>query len=1221
MTIPNFIQKWRSATGGERQNSALFLLELTDALGVPRPEPASANNRDNSYIYERSVRSEEGGGKTSARWIDLYKRGCFVCEVKKIDPNKRTSGFDTAMFAAKEQADRYIRAIPADEGRPPFLMLVDVGNVIELYSEFSRTGGTYVEFPDPRSYRIKLEDLAIPEIAERLRQVWLDPLALDPAKRAAKVTRDIADTLARLAKSLEAAKHNPAVVAQFLMRCLFTMFSEDVGLLPKDKFTELLIKLSAEPKKLPPALEALWTDMDHGGFSGTLFEMVPRFNGKLFKERHAVPLNRDQIDLLIAAAKADWRDVEPAIFGTLLERALNPEERHRLGAHYTPRAYVERLVLPTVIEPLRADWKDVLTAAVNLKTRGKDKDAISEVKAFHHRLTQIRVLDPACGTGNFLYVTLEHLKRLEGDVLNTLASFGLTEQMASEGFGLDPHQLLGIEINPRAAAIAEVVLWIGYLQWHYRTWGDVRPAEPIVRDFGNIENRDAILAYDRIELERDASGKPITRWDGKTTKKHPVTGLEVPDERAQIAVERYINPRAALWPVADFVVGNPPFIGNKRMRIALGDGYVEALRRISKTVPDSADLVMYWWDKAAEILRTGDLRQFGLITTNSLRQTFNRRVLEHHMSAKPSLNLVFAIPDHPWVDASDGAAVRIGMTVAGDIAKTGCFQTVLTESASDEAEIQIEFDTVFGAITSDIRVGANVATTAKLLSNHLISNRGMIPHGESLLVTDQEAHSLGLGRIPGLEKRLPKYVNGRDVSQTPRGLRVIDLFGLTETDVRSRFPEIYQKLLSELKPDRDENNRASVRERWWLFAEPRKVMRACHEGLQRYLATVQTSKFRLFVFLQKEVMPDDKLIAFGVEKPELLCVLSSRIHSSWALASGATLEDRPVYNKSKCFECFPFPELASPVHDADALDSGVRRNDEVGLARKLAQLGEQLDAHRKRQQAAHAELTLTGMYNVLEKLKSGEALNAKEKLIHEQGLVSVLKSLHDEIDLSVLDAYGWGDLKPLMQVVNGNINVLSASPSPHCSPRANIAPGTKMTGVERERVAGADGSLSLPNANPQSETAGQGEGGGEGKAMTTLSRLDAIRQLDETLLERLVALNAERAAEEKRGLIRYLRPEFQDPNFKTAAPKQAEMAVEREEDENPATLIKVEKIAWPKTLPEQVRAVLELLKTETLPADQIATRFKGLKAPKLGELLQTLVDMGRVRQTKRGFGV
>ena len=195
-----------------------------------------------------------------------------------------------------------------------------------------------------------------------------------------------------------------------------------------------------------------------------------------------------------------------------------------MGAHYTPRAYVERLVLPTVIEPLRERWQDVQTAAVNLAQGGKVKEAAAELKQFHYQLTQIKVLDPACGTGNFLYVTLEHLKRLEGEVLNMLASLGQTEAMSGEGFGVDPHQLLGIEINPRAAAIAEVVLWIGYLQWHYRTRGDVRPAEPIVRDFGNIENRDAVLAFDRVELQRDAAGKPLSRWDGKSFKVHPVTG-------------------------------------------------------------------------------------------------------------------------------------------------------------------------------------------------------------------------------------------------------------------------------------------------------------------------------------------------------------------------------------------------------------------------------------------------------------------------------------------------------------------------------------------------------------------------------------------------------------------------------------------------------------------------------------------------------------------------
>ena len=1121
---------------------------------MPEPAPANDDDRDNPYIFERDVVFQRGRGETSLGRIDLYRRSAFVCEAKKIRPGTSKNAFDVALLNARNQAEGYARALSADEGRPPFLIVVDVGKTIQLYSEFSRTGGSYIEFPDPRSFSITLDQLAEPEIAERLRQVWLDPLSLDPAKRSAKVTREIADTLAKLAKSLEAAKHDPAVVAQFLMRCLFTMFSEDVGLLPIMSFTRLLERLSPEPRKMPAALEQLWADMDTGGFSGLLFEKLPRFNGKLFKERHAVPLDRDQIDLLILAAKADWRDVEPAIFGTLLERALNVDERHRLGAHYTPRAYVERLVLPTVIEPLRERWQDVQTAAVNLAQGGKVKEAAAELKQFHYQLTQIKVLDPACGTGNFLYVTLEHLKRLEGEVLNMLANLGQTEAMSGEGFGVDPHQLLGIEINPRAAAIAEVVLWIGYLQWHYRTRGDVRPAEPIVRDFGNIENRDAVLAFDAVELQRDAAGKPLSRWDGKSFKVHPVTGKNVPDESRQVAIERYINPRAASWPEADYVVGNPPFIGAANVRRALGDGYADALRASWKQVPESADFVMHWWDRAAELVRLGKLQRFGLITTNSLRQTFNRRVIERHLQAKPALSLSFAIADHPWVDSSDGAAVRIAMScgVAGDA--TGLLQTVLVERETGDGEISVELKAIYSKLHADLTAGSDVSSSLALRSNSDLSSRGIQLSGAGFLVDAVKAEEL-LAQSKIANDRIRPYRNGRDLTESPRGLLLIDLFGLELEELRAKFSALYQHVVLTVKPERDQNKRQAVRERWWIHGEARAVMRSQLYGLPRYIATVETAKHRTFQFLDASILPDNKIVAIAIARSEQLACFSSRIHVAWSMRAGSWLGvgNDSVYVKTRCFETFPFPALASPI-------LGDSEQPNKTLVEKLRSLGEQLDAHRKRQQAAHTGLTLTGMYNVLEKLKSAEPLTDKEKIIHEQGLVSVLKSLHDEIDLAVLEAYGWGDLAGLMQLVNGN-----------------------------DQSAGLD-------------------------------RSDAIRQLDETLLERLVALNKDRAAEESRGLIRYLRPEFQNPALAAAAPKQAEMDVESDDDAPAAKPINKEKIAWPKTLPEQVRAVLDVLKTDgTHSSAALVGRFKGVKAPKLGELLQTLVDMGRIRETKVGF--
>ncbi|MBK7218473.1 MAG: class I SAM-dependent DNA methyltransferase [Candidatus Promineofilum sp.] len=421
-----------------------------------------------------------------------------------------TAGWDTALERARAQAQTYARSLPPGEiagGRPPFLIVVDVGNTIDLYSEFTRSGGNYVPFPDPHHFRLRLDDLRDEASRDLLRAVWDTPLSLDPARRSARVTRAIAERLAELAKTLEQA-HDADTVAHFLMRCLFTMFAEDVGLLPEGAFTQLLADLRPDPVGFKPLVEHLWHSMNTGGFSVALRRPILRFNGGLFADPTALPLDGEQIALLIDAARADWRDVEPAIFGTLLERALDPRERHKLGAHYTPRAYVERLVEPTVIAPLRAEWAGVQAAALRHHQRGDDGAALAEVEAFLHRLAHVTVLDPACGSGNFLYVTLEQMKRLEGEALNLLRDLGGAPRLALEGFTVTPQQFRGIEVNPRAAAIAELVLWIGYLQWHRRTRGEVIPAEPIIRDFHNIERRDAVLAWDRVEPLTGAGRPP-----------------------------------------------------------------------------------------------------------------------------------------------------------------------------------------------------------------------------------------------------------------------------------------------------------------------------------------------------------------------------------------------------------------------------------------------------------------------------------------------------------------------------------------------------------------------------------------------------------------------------------------------------------------------------------------------------------------------------------------
>jgi type II restriction/modification system DNA methylase subunit YeeA len=1180
--VANFLSRWSRASAAERANYAMFLSELCDALGVPRPDPATADTAHNAYVFERAVTfHHRGSAKTSTGRIDLYRRGCFVLEAKQYaaaqtesatlalelgDPDapakspkiaRGTAAWDRAMLEALGQAENYARALPADEDPPPFLLVVDVGHVIELYADFTQKGKNYLPFPDARAHRIRLADLAKPEVRDTLRAVWTAPLSLDPSKRAAAVTREVAGYLAELAKSFE-KHHDPKLVAEFLSRCLFCMFAEDVGLLPKESFHQLLESVKGDPGSFVPMLELLFEDMNHGRFSGLLKKKLPYFNGGLFASARALPVNGTQLGLLRRAAALEWRHVEPAIFGTLLERALHPDERHKLGAHYTPRAYVERLVLPTVIEPLREEWSAVRVAAVTLAQRDTAADlraARATVRQFHERLCAVRVLDPACGSGNFLYVALEQMKRLEGEVVALLHDLGDTGTLNLQGATVDPHQFLGLEINPRAAAIAELVLWIGYLQWHFRVHGDAMPAEPVLKKFNNIECRDAVLAYDKHAFAKDpATGKTRFVWDRKSYKTDPVTGREVPDESRVRPLDTYENPRPATWPRADFIVGNPPFLGTKRMRDDLGDGYVETLRKTySSQVEDNADFVMYWWHKAAEETLSGRCRRFGLITTNSIRQAFNRRVV--HEALEAGLSLRFAIPDHPWVDTADGAAVRIAMTVGartyalpekGVVEEPppdpselpGDLYLVQSETSVEDGSAEITLAHLRGRIGSGLSIGAELEGMNALRAGEGVCGLGVALHGSGFLLEPDDAREM---RKHGASVIKP-YLGGGDLLRPKRERYIIDFSFLTEEQARKANPNAFERVVTHVRPERIVNRRETIKRLWWRFGWERPEIRKAMVGLNRFVATTETAKHRVFQFLDGSILPDHMVIIIASDDAFLLGVLSSRIHVVYALAAGGTLEDRPRYNKTRCFDPFPFPDCTEKQKE------------------KIRAFAEELDAHRKRAQATH-QLGLTDIYNVLEKLRAvstapGDAtppsrssrgegapapvLTPKERAIHDAALVSTLKQLHDELDAAVADAYGW--------------------PWP-------------LTDAE--------------------------------------------------ILERVVALNAARAAEEAQGLVRWLRPDYQKPLLAPAA--QATLAIDGDGRKpkpakagtkpiasRPSPLAR-RKAPWPKTLAERAKAVESALAAAETPqtAAQLAKRFTRAKPGDVEEILQTLVALSR----------
>ena len=1102
-----FIGRWQGRQGGqERANYGLFLVELCDALGLRRPDPAEAGAEGNDYVFERALSKRDRDGLVSHPRIDLYRRGRFILEAKQsrlkgarneivgqlalpVVPTPSQGlrsadrAWDVLMVNARQQAEAYVPLLPVDHEPPPFLIVCDVGHCFEIYANFRRDGKVYDQFPDRRSFRIYLDDLRQPEIQDRLRAIWEDPSSLDPARHAARVSRAIAERLAAVTKALETAGHAADDVAMFLMRCLFTMFAADVGLLPPASFKTALERCEADPTRFVPMVEQLWAAMDAGGYAHAIEGHVRRFNGAFFKQRRALPLRREEIGELRRAASHDWRDVDPSIFGALLEQALDPGERRRLGAHYTPRAYVERLVVATVIEPLRAEWLAAYSTAERQKAGGRAEEARRTVAAFHDRLCAVRILDPACGTGNFLYVALELMKRLDDEVLEALVALGGQEVLSGlEGHTVDPHQFLGLEINPRAAAIAELVLWIGHLQCHLRTRGGL-PNDPILRDLGNIRVKDAVL---------DGEARPPRRPD---------------------------------WPAAEFIVGNPPFMGGKDIRARLGDRYAGALWAAHPQMNESADFVMYWWDHAAGLLTERDavLRRFGFVTTNSIGQIFQRRVIRRHLTAKPPISVVMAVPDHPWTRlARDAAAVRIAMTVCEAGTAEGSRRTVVSEADLDTDTPMLVLDERRGPINADLTVGVDVTVSTPLRAGQGLCSPGVKLHGAGFIVAAGEALHLGLGRRAGLDRHIRPYRNGRDLTARSREASVIDLDGLGLAEVRARFPEVYQHLLLSVAPERAGNPRAGYRDAWWVFGEPRRELRPALDAIPRYIATVETAKHRVFQFLDRAILPDNMLVVIAADDAFVLGVLSSRIHALWSAASGGTLEDRPRYSKSRTFDPFPFP----------AADEARRR--------AIGTIADELDAHRKAVLAAHRHLTLTGLYNVRDRLRAGAVpadLAPAERRILDDGLVLILTELHDGLDRAVAAAYGW------------------------------------------PAAAG-----------------------------------------DEDVLSRLVALNAERTAEEARGVVRWLRPDYQVPRFGMPDDR-ADLDLVGGGPPREAVAAGP-KPSYPAEDAAQTAVVMAALMRASgaLDAGSIATRFKQGRrvAPKVAAVLLSLYRMGLVATADGG---
>ncbi len=960
--LAELAERWAKATASERANATLYLIELCEALGVEHPGPAGSG-----YQFELPIRVAHADGTEATNFVDLYKADCFLLEAKDEEAGRSN---DLLLRRAFGQARGYVSSLPGQI--PPYLIVLDVGRTMIVWD---RWNGSYGGFNAGR--RIDLPALADrPDDIALLQDIWTNPLVRNPTRRAEAVTRDVAARLGELAASLEHRGYEQERVARFLMRAVFTMFAEDIKLLPEEPFRHAIegIGLRA-PEEFAEALEELWRAMDSGKRWG--HNKLMRFNGHFFRNAEALPLTRSDIEVLHRACRADWTDVEPAIFGTLFVRALDPAERHRLGAEFTPRAYVERVVRPTIEEPIRKLWTFVQAEVLQLRERGRAQDrqkAVDRLHDFHGWLRSLQVLDPACGSGNFLYVALDTMKRVELEVFREIEA--ITGQRELGVQEVNPSQFHGLEVKPWARELAELTLWIGYHQWWARTHGAARPPEPVLQDTGTFEHRDAVLAWDAIEVD-PARERP----DPRPRVPHPVTGQLVPDPNARLHYLRHVNARPAVWPRADFVIGNPPYMGNKRMREAFGDGYVEALRAAYPDVPDAADYVMYWWYRAAEEVAAGRATRAGLITTNSITQRYNRAVVSRAMER--GAQVAWAVATHPWVDEAGSAAVRVAMTV-------------LERDPAGAKLVEVDDNGTLAGVTeaerlnADLTAHADVATAASraLKANAGLSSRGFTLVGRGFVLEPGEAAAL----VPDPPEAgvVRPYLNGRDLTARPRGVSVID-FGLRTEAEALAFPVVYDLVRTRVKPDRDANKRKQYREAWWRFGEPRVTLREATVGLRRFIATLYQARHPFFTFLDGSVAADETLVCVASDDAFVLGVLSSAIHVRWSLAAGSRLGigNDPRYNNAACFDAFAFP-------DADA-----------AARQRIAALAERLDAHRKNALARDERVTMTAMYNVVEKLRAGTPLEPKERHVHDVAACGVLRDLHDELDRLVAQTYGW----------------------------------------------------------------------------------------------------------------------------------------------------------------------------------------------------------------------
>ncbi len=934
MNVQQFVSKWKVIELSEIAVAQSHFIDICTLLG--HPSPTDVDPKGEFFTFEMTAEKPDGAPGRADAW---YK-GKFIWEYKR--PGSDLSKAYNQLLLYRESLDN-----------PPLLITSDTHDII-IHTNFTNTA--------KKIHKIDLERLLTGDGFDLLKNAFYDPDIFKPDETQQHVTEATANTFIDVANSLQQwvkttnGTHDSERLAHFLIRLLFSLFAEDMNLLPDSLFTKLVNQYKQGTTKhlndFITSLRQLFSAMRNGGVFG--FYRIHHFNGGLFDDDFVPDMPTDIIYRLREACMQNWSNIDPSIFGTLFERIIDVSKRAQLGLHYTSRDDISLIVEPVLMQPLRTKWQTVKQKARDLSIQNKPEEAYSNLALFSKELSEIRVLDPACGSGNFLYVSLQRLLDLQKEVI----TFATQNALPSIPLTVSPAQLYGIELNPYAHELAQTTVWIGYLQWRFDNgFSDIE--EPILRPLHNIEQKDAILAnIDHQVLEPE-------------------------------------------WQEVDVIVGNPPFLGGgRRMREELGHEYVEQLFNLYRgRLPGGADLVCYWFEKARAMIESGKVKRVGLLATQSIRGGASRHVLGR---VKQTGDIFMAWSDREWIQ--EGVMVHvsmIGFDSGLEETKTlnGNHVTVINSSLSSELDL----------------------TLANTLDNNMdVCFRGLTKTGPFEL-TEKQARDMIESKNPSdcanIDVIKPS-INALDITSHPRHMWLIDFYGLTLEQAK-RYEKPFQYVFDNVKPFRNSSRQKILRDNWWLFERSRPAMRKAISSLNRFIVTPLTSKHRVYVWLSQPTLPDQANYIFARNDDYFFGVLHSSIHEIWVRRKGTQLreaESGSRYSPTETFETFPFPWL---------LDEEPTENENDRL-KAIAVQARNLHAFRNHwlnpegigvtfKESIAKRRTLTSLYNAFEhyreSYKSGQRdikkweTDVKSIINYED--IQELDYIHQELDKSVFNAYGW----------------------------------------------------------------------------------------------------------------------------------------------------------------------------------------------------------------------